>query len=124
MIAVLHNGEATPEERAESLAPLLQAHFDAHPDAIREFIALTMTGTTVYNQHNTGSGLFSDGLLKRIAALLPQHAMAESAYRPRRSRSPYPAAASPVKEFRHGVQHSSHGQRPSGKGRPLRCRRR
>ncbi|MGC0328026.1 hypothetical protein RKD23_001016 [Streptomyces sp. SAI-170] len=61
VIAVLDDQEATPEERAERLAPLIQAHFDAHPDAIREFMALTMTGTTVYNQQNTGNGVFIGG---------------------------------------------------------------
>ncbi|MCJ0873307.1 hypothetical protein [Streptomyces sp. AP-93] len=36
-------------------------HLDAHPEAIPEFKALTMEGTTVYNQQNTGSGLFIGG---------------------------------------------------------------
>ncbi|MBD0422732.1 hypothetical protein H0H10_26875 [Streptomyces sp. TRM S81-3] len=61
VIAALDDHEATPEERAERVAPLIQAHFDAYPAAIREFLALTMTGPTVYNQQNTGNGVFIGG---------------------------------------------------------------
>lgn len=61
VIAVFDDLSATPEELTARLTPLLQAHLDAYPEAINEFKALTVTGSTVYNQHNTGSGLFIGG---------------------------------------------------------------
>lgn len=61
VIAMLDDQEATPEELAERVTPLLHSHLDAFPEAITEFKALTVTGPTVYNQHNTGDGVFIGG---------------------------------------------------------------
>lgn len=61
LIMVLNDRGATSEERVARLTPLIRAHLDSHPEAIAEFKALTVTGPTVYNQHNTGNGLFIGG---------------------------------------------------------------
>lgn len=61
MIAVLDDQNATPEELTERLTPLIKAHLDAYPQAATEFEALTLTGPTIYNQTNNGSGVFIGG---------------------------------------------------------------
>ncbi|MFD4589161.1 hypothetical protein [Streptomyces rubiginosohelvolus] len=61
VIAALDDQESTPEELAERVLPFLHAHLDVFPEAITEFKALTVTGPTVYNQRNTGDGVFIGG---------------------------------------------------------------
>ncbi|MFB7470375.1 hypothetical protein [Kitasatospora sp. NPDC056184] len=61
LIAVFSDREIGSEELVTRLTSLIRAHLDSHPEAIPEFMALTATGTTVFNQHNTGSGLFIGG---------------------------------------------------------------
>ncbi|MCX4783071.1 hypothetical protein [Streptomyces sp. NBC_01264] len=61
VIAVFDDRDATSDELVGRLTPLIRVHLDAHPEAIPEFKALTMAGTTLYNQQNTGSGLFIGG---------------------------------------------------------------
>ncbi|MEV4937430.1 hypothetical protein [Streptomyces zaomyceticus] len=61
VIAVLDDQNATPEELAARVRPLLEAHLAAFPDAASGFKALTLTGPTTYNQTNSGSGVFLNG---------------------------------------------------------------
>ncbi|MFD4318308.1 hypothetical protein [Streptomyces sp. NPDC058548] len=61
VIAVLDDLNATPEELATRVRPLLEAHLAAYPAAVSEFKALTITGPTTYNQTNSGNGVFLNG---------------------------------------------------------------
>ncbi|MFE1961999.1 hypothetical protein [Streptomyces sp. NPDC059479] len=61
MIAVLDDENATPEELTHRLIPLIEAHLDEYPEASSEFKTLALTGPTVYNQTNRGSGVFIGG---------------------------------------------------------------
>ncbi|MFD4172810.1 hypothetical protein [Streptomyces anulatus] len=60
-VAVFDNAEATTEELAARVAPLLRVHLDSYPVAVNEFRALTIGGTTIHNQSNTGAGVFIGG---------------------------------------------------------------
>ncbi|MFD8736564.1 hypothetical protein ACFV06_16845 [Streptomyces sp. NPDC059618] len=61
LITVFNDQGASAEELVARLTPLIRAHLDSHPEAIADFRTLSVTGPTVYNQHNTGSGLFIGG---------------------------------------------------------------
>ncbi|GAA2288615.1 hypothetical protein GCM10010145_68900 [Streptomyces ruber] len=61
MIAVLDDENATPEELTHRLTPLIEAHLRSHSAAVSEFKALALTGPTIYNQTNSGSGVFIGG---------------------------------------------------------------
>ncbi|MEU0715672.1 hypothetical protein ABZ498_00640 [Streptomyces lavendulocolor] len=61
VIAMLGDRDASPEELAAHVRPLLAAHLAAHPAAVNEFKALTITGPTTYNQTNSGNGVFLNG---------------------------------------------------------------
>ncbi|WP_149180709.1 hypothetical protein [Streptomyces sp. TRM49041] len=52
---------ATAEELAARVTPFLRAHLDAYPMAVNEFKTLAVGGTTIFNQSNTGTGVFIGG---------------------------------------------------------------
>lgn len=60
-VAVFDDQDATAEELAARVTPFLRAHLDAYPVAVNEFKTLTVGGTTIYNQSNTGTGVFIGG---------------------------------------------------------------
>ncbi|WP_019885846.1 hypothetical protein [Streptomyces purpureus] len=60
-VAVFDDPDATTEELAARVTPLLRAHLDAYPVAVNQFRALTVGGTTIYNQSNTGTGVLIGG---------------------------------------------------------------
>ncbi|WP_445270353.1 hypothetical protein [Streptomyces sp. DSM 41634] len=61
VIAVLGDQDATVQELAARVTPLIEAHFGAYPSAVSEFKSLTLNGPTTYNQTNSGSGVFIGG---------------------------------------------------------------
>lgn len=56
---IIENGSGlTASQMIEILASCLADYLVAHPDAIPEFEASARGGVSVYNQHNTGTGVF------------------------------------------------------------------
>ncbi|MDQ0848045.1 hypothetical protein [Streptomyces sp. V1I6] len=61
VITALADQDATVEELAARVTPLIEAHFNVYSSAVNEFRSLTLNGTTTYNQTNSGSGVFIGG---------------------------------------------------------------